>query len=87
MKSNGQLKIGPGIWIDFSQEENETVKKYLQTMFISLAFREMHIKTPLRFNITLARMTRTNKTTINKCWRVYGKREPCVDGIANWYNF
>ena len=35
----------------------------------SLVIREMHIKTAMRYHLTLARMAIIKKLTNNKCWR------------------
>ena len=43
-------------------------------MFASLAFREIPIKTTLRYHLTLVSMAKINKTINNKCWRGCGER-------------
>lgn len=53
---------------------------------ISLARREMQIKTTLSFHLAPVRMAMVKKTT-NKCWQVWGMGNPYslnVGGTANW---
>jgi hypothetical protein len=51
----------------FSEEvqmENKNMKKCLTF----LAIKEIHIKTTLRFHLTLGRLAIIKKTNSNKCW-------------------
>lgn len=41
---------------------------------MSLAIREMRIKTPSRFHLTPVKMAITKETHDNKCWQVCGER-------------
>jgi hypothetical protein len=51
--------------------------KHMEKCSISLAIKEMQIKTALRFYLTPVRMTIINKTNRKnyKCWQGYGGKE------------
>ena len=55
---------------------------------ISLIIREMHIKTTIRYYLTLVRMNIIKNLQTNPGDGVE-KKEPSytVDGIVNWYNY
>jgi hypothetical protein len=44
-------------------------KKHLKKCSASLATKEIQIKTPLRFYLTLVRITTLEYTSSNKCWQ------------------
>ena len=54
----------------------------------SLIFREMQIKTTMKYHLTSARMDIIKKTIYNKCRRGWEKREPSntVGGNVHWCN-
>lgn len=58
----------------FSRKETQMANDFYKMCSISLAIREMQIKTILRYCITPVRMALINKFD-NKCWRQYGDRE------------
>ena len=70
----------------FSQENIQMPKRHKKTFSLSLIFREMWIKTTMRFLFTLVRMAIIKKSTNNKCWRGCGKNEPSytVGRNINW---
>jgi hypothetical protein len=51
----------------FSKEEIQMAKKTREKM-LSLAIKEMKIKTTLRFHITTVRIAIHKNTTTNRCW-------------------
>jgi hypothetical protein len=50
-------------------------EKHLKKGSESLVFREMQIKTTLRFHLILIRMAKMKTTGDNTCWRGCGERE------------
>lgn len=52
----------------FSKKEAQIVKKHLKKCLMSLAIREIQIKTTLRFPLTPIRMARVNKTNESSFW-------------------
>jgi hypothetical protein len=51
----------------FSKEVQMAIK-HMKKFSASLAIKEMHIKTTLRFHITIVRMATIKNTSNNKCW-------------------
>ena len=57
----------------FSKEE-----RHMKRSSVSLAIREMQIKTTMRYHFTPAKMAIINKATSTKCWRGCGEKETLV---------
>ena len=63
---------------DLSREEVKIMKKHLLNCSRSLVFKEMLIKTTLRFHITPVKLAMFQKTNDIKCYRACGERETLI---------
>ena len=62
----------------FSKEHIQRAQRYMKGCLISLAIREIHIKTTMRYHFTPVRMAIINKSTNNKGWRGCGEKGSLV---------
>ena len=61
----------------FSKEDIQRVQRHMKRCSVSLAVRDMQMKTTIRYYFTLVRMAITNKS-INKCWQGFAEKGTLV---------
>jgi hypothetical protein len=58
-------------------------KKHMKKCSLSLAIKEMQIKTTLRFHLTPFRIVIIKNATKNRCWQRCGEKETSYTGVRN----
>ena len=68
----------------FSKEDIQRVQRHMKRCSVSLAVRDMQMKTTIRYYFTLVRMAIITKATNNKCWRRCGEKGTLVN---SWWDY
>ena len=81
-----QFKNGQRNWTDTSPKKTSHRQQIHERCSISLAAREVHIKTATGYHLTPGGMATVNKTSNHTCWRGCGEKEPSftAGGDVDW---
>ena len=69
----------------FSKEEIQMANRHMKRCSTALVFREMQIKTTVRYHLTLVRMAIIKKSRNSNSRRGCGEQGSTVGGNINWY--
>ena len=87
--NNPIKKWGTDLNREFSTKESQMSEKHLKKCSTYLAFREMQIKTTLRFHLTPVTMSNINNTSDSSWWQGIGARKHSfiAGGNTNLYSY